>query len=378
MNISLTEAFIELTVSIMIFIGCMATALVYAYQFVYAKNKDLRKSGDYFKYNTMFNILFNALCSLFVMAYFMWIVIDPLPGDMLYFFHDSHQLRIVITVLWYASKIFPFLIFNGRLKFAFKRGFYATSKTLFWALNVIVLLLTPASLTVGYLGVFVYPNPYLQWIGFNLYRIIYICLLLLLSCLFNKRIFLIVSTRASWGDFKNVRDATNTTAAGNRDRANTQSEAPEHSETCKSETSQNQKAKDVEDSQQQKVQIQQQQITEIMEYLNVVVKSSLLLTFMIVSKVLVMAVWFLHNAHGFAHITLTVGFVVMAFDSLVDQVCVVLLYRAFEPYYAVFCGCTNPAGLNNINETHGVHALYAQCCTFCAACYSKRRNSETD
>ena len=183
-NVTETESIILLSASAIIFTFCLIICILYFYEYYSGDcSLEMQKLHAYFKYNTIATIIFTTVCAGFVMAYHIWIIIDPLPKDLSYFLHCSHTLRIVITVFWYASGIFPFLIFNGRLKYSFKSGRYGTSKILFTTLNIIVVILTPISLFIGYSGVFIWDNPYLETMGFNGYRIIYIVLLFLLSWL---------------------------------------------------------------------------------------------------------------------------------------------------------------------------------------------------
>ena len=104
---------------------------------------------------------------------------------------------------------------------------------------------------------------------------------------------------------------------------------------------------------------------DILEYLNVVVKSSLLLTFIIISKIGLMMTWILHkHQFGANHVSLTVGFVILAFDCLVDELCVVLLYKYSGSYYGILCECKC-----HHNYPKGLHKCYTRCCTFFALCY---------
>ena len=48
-------------------------------------------------------------------------------------------------------------------------------------LNIIIIILTPLPSFLGYAGVFIWDDPYLEFIGFNVYRIIHVVSLLILS-----------------------------------------------------------------------------------------------------------------------------------------------------------------------------------------------------
>ena len=450
-NVTETEAIILLSASLIIFTLCIIIAIVYLYEYLCGDHKDdMQKLKAYFKWSTITTIILSTCCAGFVTAYYIWIIIDPLAVDLLYFFHESHTLRIVITVFWYASKMFPFLIYNGRLRYAFKTGRYGTSKILFTTLNIIILILTPVSLFLGYAGVFIWPNPYLEWIGFNVYRITYIILLLVLSWLFNKRMYVIIIKQTKLSDIELEDIGTNKrkphklishTADDDEDQSSrdnidnkqqnnhreksrvssktadndndlsaqtrpnlmdspspNRNSSPNSTETVELEVeaspnpntkSNSNKKSDADmntnDDEDQAIVTQstttqlsnmdKDEISEIMEYLNVVVKSSLLLTYMIISKIGVMLIWFLHNYnYNSNHLTLCVGFLLMGFDSFVDQLCVVLLYKYSSKYYNILCGCATTETMNEnaIEGGKGINRCFTRCCTKIALCYQNK------
>ncbi len=291
-------------------------------------------------HNTIAVITFNTLCSLTVFSYYLWLTIDPIPPNTSYFMHTSHHLRIVITVLWYIAKCFIFFIYNGRLYFSFKKVKYRTPRNLFVSLNVFLITITPICLLLGFIGIFVWENGALQWIGFNLYRIIYISLLLWLSYLFTKRIFRVLYTNETWIKYLRISSA-------NTNELN----------ECK---------------------IDLDTFSEMSDYLDVIIKSNLLLTFIILSKVLVMIVWFTHNLIFYEHLSMSIALLVMSFDSFMDILCVVLLFKGAEQYYSILCGCTSYDKIDNEEfQFKGLHFCCQVCCVQCGHSNCCRFRDET-
>eukprot|EP01083_Nonionella_stella_P060863 158711_1 len=332
-----------------------------AYFIAYSSDEQIRKLQAYFTYNTILTVVFNVSCPACVMIYFIWLLIDPLQPDEMYWMHQTNVLRIILTVIFTTGKMFPFFIYNGRLRYAFKSGKYRTSKTLFRVLNALVILLTPLSLTLGYLGIFVYPNATLEWLGFNGYRIVYIILLLLLSWLFTKRMVII------WIEQTRLARTciSKTSVSLNASNQKLVSHTEEHDEgSDRMDNGHN-------------TTLDEEERVQLMEHLNVVTKSSLLLSFMIVSKVVLMSAWFTHTyVFEHSHRSLCIGFVWMSFDCVVDEICILLLFKYSQRFYALLCACSKERDLTD-GTLHkkckcGAHSCYSTCCAGFAYCYSKR------
>eukprot|EP01083_Nonionella_stella_P060864 158714_1 len=357
------------SISIILFVFALIPG--FAYFIAYSFGGEIRKLQAYFTYNTILTIVFNILCATFVMIYFIWLWIDPLQSDEMYWTHEANVLRIILTVLFTIGKMFPFFIYNGRLRYVFQIGKYGTSKSLFRVLNAIVILLTPLSLTLGYCGVFVYPNDTLEWLGFNGYRIVYIMLLLLLSWLFNKRIIimLIEQARLAHTCISKIR-LTPKQSSSLRGRQKLISHTEEESQDSDGEEKELAVTSPT-------LALDEQERVQFMEFLNIVTKSSVLLSFMIVSKIVVMTAWFTHNyVFGHAHQSLCIGFLCMSLDCVVDEICILLLYKHSERFYALLCACSKEGDLTD-GTLHkkckcGAHSCFSRCCARFAACYSKR------
>eukprot|EP01084_Bolivina_argentea_P216193 367318_1 len=339
-NINSTNVTILLTISCILSLLSITIGIIYFVQ-VYGF-----QTFKYFRYNTTAVVICNTLCALLVSAYFLWLIVDSIPPNTAYFMHPSHHLRVVITVLWYIAKCFIFFIYNGRLYYSFKNVKFRTPRKLFISLNVFLISITPICLLLGFIGIFVWENGALQWIGFNLYRITYISLLLWLSYLFTKRIFILLSrnTTQVWLTYSKI------------------STEPDREESITNNESN----------------VDLESLTEISEYLGVIIKGNLLLTFIILSKILVMSVWFTHNLIYYQHLSMSISLLVMSFDSFMDILCVVLLFKEAQMYYSILCGCTVYDKENNTKfQFKGFHHCCEMCCVYCGQkCRKSRRERE--
>eukprot|EP01083_Nonionella_stella_P232391 819869_1 len=92
----------------------------------------------YFQFNALLSNLFNSVSCICVSIYFLWLTL--IPFNDFFLAHESIRLRIATTASWYTSKIFLFLIFNGRLFYAFRNSKYRSNHLLFKSLNIFIIL----------------------------------------------------------------------------------------------------------------------------------------------------------------------------------------------------------------------------------------------
>ena len=96
------------------------------------------------------------------------------------------------------------------------------------------------------------------------------------------------------------------------------------------------------------------------EFLRIVTRSTLLLTWIIPFMLSISITWTLHRfVFDTTHFSMCIALLVMEIDAFIDIICVLLLFKYADAYYNGLCKCT----FTNISCTKcGCHYFCNQCC----------------
>ena len=402
-----------------------------------SKTENERKQ-TYFNINSLLLTIFCLLCNLSVSIYFMWIIIDPIGSNEFYFFHSSNQMRIYITVSSYLSKISIFLIYHGRIYYVFQRSIYKYKITSnnFILINALVAVLSIVSLIIGYAGIFLYYNDAMQWIGFNGFRLSYIVCLCILAIMFNKRLLRLLASSAQKNSYKSVEnhldsiinrgknDNDNSNKSTNNENSivhnnNLGSRSVTHTTDATNQVIDNEKDKivvttattvivklevgggdtnvdkrtcdeiqivgdqDGTDKIQrknkqtdQKTRKKKIEIDERSVFLDIVTRGSVLLTFTIITMMIICLMWLLQiYIWNNSHLGMCIALLSMSLDATVNNISVLWLFKSSDYYYFLFCKCQkirigsenhdenmHNSNNNNKKQSMGCHYCYKSLC----------------
>ena len=159
------------------------------------------KVTQYFDYTTILSVIFCCFCTAFVWVYMIWMIAFPCEDFNNYYILGRYGIfRIIATTLNYFIKIATFLIYHGRLYYAFQGTSdpYCGSHRLFVSYNVCMVILMFIGVFFGYLGTYL-RSPIMEWLGFHPFRFLYIICLIILWHEFNKRMIKVMSDMAKLG-----------------------------------------------------------------------------------------------------------------------------------------------------------------------------------
>eukprot|EP01084_Bolivina_argentea_P193917 332670_1 len=336
--------------------------------FAYANNNP-QANTRYFQINAMLANLFNCVSCICVSTYLMWLSCYPLTDSDFFLTHESIRLRVATTASWYIGKIFLFLIFNGRLFYAFRNSKYRSNHLLFKSLNIFIILHAIFSLIIGYVGVMILHNEIIANIGFNTFHVNLAILLFYLSIQFNRRMFSLATIKVkielsrSHGDPEEIIEFSSITKTEQSITCDTQLYVSNENDngynnedyvdnngynnqinrlkSTSHENSANESGNKRENKGFKRRIFRQNSVVSNREFLRIVTRSSLLLTIIIPFMISISITWTLHRfVFNTTHITMCIALLVMCIDSFVDVICVLLLFKYSDAGYNAFCKCT--------------------------------------
>eukprot|EP01084_Bolivina_argentea_P064590 117777_1 len=323
--------------------------------------------ATYFLFNSLSTKIFNLLISLSVLSYFICLILD---------IKLKHLSINIITSLWYICNCFPFFIYNGRLFYSFKRVKYRISQKLFISLNSLVVIVTPICVLFEIIPCMISTKhaklwDLVQFILFNFYGIIYILLLLWLSYLFKLRIFDFIASKARLAEIStfNLRKYRRLIRVNTYDSLENFDRLGLDDIPSTSSRSENGSILD--------------ELNEISIYLNMVIKSSVLLLFVICCKISVIICILLHTLKFKCETSNSICILLLSVDCFIQTLCVFLVFSFSERYYICICGLTcadhnnaNDSNMSINDEYEGCHRLCYGFCVKCGTAYYKRNHFE--
>eukprot|EP01083_Nonionella_stella_P062666 162938_1 len=120
-NVTQIQLRVMLVISLLMTIAAITISLLSTIKSLMLTSKVADPSPKYRQFNAIFANLFNCQSCICVSIYFIWLTVEPLEDEEFFLTHTSSRLRVATTVSWYNCKIFLFLIFNGRLYYAFSK-----------------------------------------------------------------------------------------------------------------------------------------------------------------------------------------------------------------------------------------------------------------
>eukprot|EP01083_Nonionella_stella_P117115 348608_1 len=406
-NIDANDTLPLLVISLAMTIAVITLSLWGGIQSFYYTQSNPQSNTQYFQFNAVFSNLFNSISCFCVSIYLVWLTVYPLEDTDFFLTHGSIRMRIATTVCWYLGKIFLFLIFNGRLYYAFRNSKYRSNYVLFKSLNVFVIIHAIISLIVGYLGVLTLRNEIVANIGFNTFHIDLTILLFYLSFQFNRRMFHLSTTRVkiemsrSHGDPNEHSEYSSFTGAQTRtdvpenghhiapieeeDEGAYEEEEDEVQLTTKNaytavKSQSNKPRRDVVERENHRDEsgnksyrrrvFREGSIVNNREFLRIVTRSSLLLTIIIPFMISISLTWTIHRfALNTTHYSMCWALLVMALDCFVNVICVLLLFKYADPMYNALCKCVY------INCECTVCSM-DYCCTRCCVILARKYHDQ--
>eukprot|EP01084_Bolivina_argentea_P319296 553811_1 len=264
----------------------------------------------YFIVSAIITTMCNMLCNMSVLMYCIWIVFQP-----------DHQTgwfvmcRALPTIFWFTSKVSLIWLYNGRLFYTFKdkAAIFQSSYTLFVSINTIFTIIVPLLIICGYIGIW-YGNIWMSF-GFEACRIIYFLLTFYLLIMFSKKMLLFHQY-----PYESVNNDLKDPERVTRDR----------SESLKISNHTDNGNKVFSDPAEKE---------EILLFVNMSARNAVLVLFISISACLVQLSW---SVFDFIlpqnYVTLLLPLNMFVIDSLLDSICIYLLFNFGANAYAKLCG----------------------------------------
>eukprot|EP01083_Nonionella_stella_P026051 71725_1 len=299
--------FIEIIASLISIIMTLITSFITIMLVMHFKNDQ----KFYFKITSVAASMCNIFCAAFVSVYSIWII----------FQHNQQRLFFIIvralpTVFWFTGKIALIWLYNGRLYYTFKGGVYESSHCVFILINVSFTLTVSTLIVLGYYGI--YLDILVFSMGFEVTRAIYFVLTLYLVLMFCKKMSLF--QRKSYDAIGQIEAETDLDISDDSTHSNPNNEGDTSS------TPQLNKCINVQSEQ------------ELQFFMKTTTKYAVLVLCSSISACLVQFCWSLYDfLVPQNYLGLLLPLTMFSVDSLINTICIYLLFQFGHAVYARRC-----------------------------------------
>eukprot|EP01084_Bolivina_argentea_P301487 520144_1 len=316
------------------------------------------KKSDFqatFQNLTIAAVILFTFCNVFAFIYCIWMYIDfdedLEDGNQSSFEgYPIHLCQVFVNV---SGQILVLILCNSRLYYTFNTiPGLRISKRLYYTMNTLIALL-PLLIITAYIGVFI-SDSYLQRVGFDSYRFLYIALMSCIAFMFNKKLYKKTMDRRTIRNFKIQLKEMGQTQTDNADDNVDDDWKDSHFEFMRSVTGRD-------DDNYQSMRNENEFDNSVYILLDMITRYSLLVFFInlsIIAFAVISNIFFYlmdNNA-----VSLMFPMIYGSFNAVLNSFCLFLFYSYGDAHYQLLCQCNK----NKKCKYCALHYCAEKCCWF--------------